>query len=788
MHKRKTNDMVVRIPEQRPLKVVLAATKAAQYDIGKTKGLSQIAGMVPSALKRIGVESSLILPFFRQTREAIKKYGLEDNLEDLFAFQVKIGSRQFDTMVKKLDSPLSPSYPVYFVEQKDLFDREAMYDHPDDLSRFSFFSKSAFRIIHSLGLAPDIIDCQDWQCALIPVNLHYMAALRSINPESDFLNYFANTKSVFRIHSFRYQGEFTEPHYHEAGLNWEDSLPKWAEFYGRANMIKAGLMTAAMSYDRSTTHLTRVAGGESIQRDFEAIVRGRIDKKELVALWTDDKSWNPDMEFSESIALLYARHLLGLYRHITVRDFGAQIMEQALQTTPALSWEILTTKEKISRISTSMELLYSKASDKDKKRIEDEVAAGRSDRFAPVQKEADLEAILDFLKIDPAFDFEKTIRYAGPFDLLDIFNGNDINRILAWELDIKKCKDEKLLSVFAKRKEVTLFEAMEALGITSHVLRLLQSIKSFAQYKNNPASERRLLWDFYDLLQQNPSLFKAFILGAILHDIGKCIALAGHPKKGSKLLENIHYLKFILSEEEFDFAKNIILHHSSLDDVGVIKEALPQDIEQAYLVYADNHLKRRYLADALFLLSAADMNASGETSRLSLKKLRLLRDAYDTLSSDTLSEVRDKLAALGLSSKKVGNERWDHWIAGETDKNIKLRGKALHLAAQELARYCRKNKLKAKTLKRRLGAARIYGTEDVINKINDPVKRARFLIRIAEYTHFTQIKELSFDFSSSEKMQKLLDLLKKEEFTMIDIIRDFAIESDEEDELIIISI
>ena len=781
--------MVVRIPEQRPLKVVFAATKAAQCEIGGTKGLSQIAGMVPSALKRFGVESSLILPFFRQTREAIEKNGLNDNLEDLFAIQVKIGSRKFDAMVKKLDSPLSPSYPVYFVEQKDLFDREAMYDHPDDLLRFSFFSKSALRIIHSLGPAPDIIDCQDWQCALIPVNLHYMAALRSIDPERDFINYFTNTKSVFRIHSFRYQGEFTEPHYHEAGLNWEDSLPKWAEFYGRANMIKAGLMTAAMSYDRSTAHLNRVAGGESIQRDFEAIVRGRIDKKELVALWTDDKSWNPDMEFAENIALLYARHLLGLYRHIVKRDFGAQTMEQALQTSPALSWEILTTKEKISRISASMELLYSKASDKDKKRIEDEVAAGRSDRFAPVQKEADLQAILDFLKIDPSFDFEKTIRYAGPFDLLDIFNGNDINRILAWELDIKKCKDEKLLSFFAKRKKVALFEAMEALGMTSHALRLLQSIKSFAQDKNNPVSERRLLSISYEILQQNPSLFKAFILGAILHDIGKCITLAGHPKKGSKLLENIQSLKFILNEEEFDFAKNIILHHSSLDDVGVVRESLPQDIEQAYLVYADNHLKRSCLAEALFLLSAADMNASGEISRLSLAKLRLLRSAYDTvLTSNNVADLREKLSALGLSSENLGKERWDHWIAGETDKNIKLRGKALQLAAQELARYCRKNKLNPKTLKRRLGAARIYGTEDIINKIDDPVKRARFLIRIAELTHFMQIKELSFDFSSNEKMQKLLDLLKKEEFTMFDIISDFTIETDEEDKHIKISI
>lgn len=57
----------------------------------------------------------------------------------------------------------------YFIEphsDEGFFDRELMYGYPDDVDRFTFFSKAAMEYLYKVGKRPDVIHCHDWQTGL----------------------------------------------------------------------------------------------------------------------------------------------------------------------------------------------------------------------------------------------------------------------------------------------------------------------------------------------------------------------------------------------------------------------------------------------------------------------------------------------------------------------------------------------------------------------------------------------------------------------------------------------
>ena len=62
---------------------------------------------------------------------------------------------------------------VYFLDNEYYFGARAgaIYGDIDDGERFAFFSRGCLDAMLALGFTPDIIQCNDWQTALIPVYL-----------------------------------------------------------------------------------------------------------------------------------------------------------------------------------------------------------------------------------------------------------------------------------------------------------------------------------------------------------------------------------------------------------------------------------------------------------------------------------------------------------------------------------------------------------------------------------------------------------------------------------------
>ena len=91
----------------------------------------------------------------------------------------------------------------YFLDNEYYFRRSQIYGEFDDGERVAFFSKAVLETVRYISktFSPDIIHCNDWHTALIPVYLreHY---------NGDSL--YDSIKTVFTIHNLKFQGQYNK--------------------------------------------------------------------------------------------------------------------------------------------------------------------------------------------------------------------------------------------------------------------------------------------------------------------------------------------------------------------------------------------------------------------------------------------------------------------------------------------------------------------------------------------------------------------------------------------------
>ena len=211
------------------MKIVHAASEAAPFV--KTGGLGDVMQALPAALSRYrDCEVSLFFPLYGTIKQ-----DPSIHLQKITDFTVFLGWREQYVGLFQLKSRAKKK--VYFIDNEFYFCRNRIYGEGDDAERFAFYSKAVLACIAFLGLDPDIIQCNDWQTACIPVFLH-----------AEFAQQFPHTKCVFTIHNIEYQGwadrDFFSnvlalPEQYRDDLTMGDSI----------NLMKGAIMTA----DRVTT-------------------------------------------------------------------------------------------------------------------------------------------------------------------------------------------------------------------------------------------------------------------------------------------------------------------------------------------------------------------------------------------------------------------------------------------------------------------------------------------------------------------------------------------------------
>ena len=208
------------------MKVLYAASEAVPFC--KTGGLADVAGSLPPALAAQGVETAVILPLYRLVKERFA-----DQLTFLCYDYVDLAWRH---AYCGLFSLKKDGVTWYFLDNEQYFGRPELYGCADDGERFGFFSRAVVKMLDHLDFWPDVIHCNDWQTALIPIYLKD----DGVREER-----YRSVRTVLTIHNIEYQGRY-DP-YFLGGLfgldrGWVDDGTLLLD--GDLNLLKGAILTA----------------------------------------------------------------------------------------------------------------------------------------------------------------------------------------------------------------------------------------------------------------------------------------------------------------------------------------------------------------------------------------------------------------------------------------------------------------------------------------------------------------------------------------------------------------
>jgi starch synthase len=262
------------------MKVLFVSPEAVPF--AKTGGLADVAGSLPVALKRIGVEVHLVLPCYRVVHEGNFEHRLL--LKDL---KVPLGNAELTARV--LESSTEEEVPVYLIEREDMYDRPNIYgnslgDYYDNFERFAFFCRAALSTAEMLSIKPDLIHCHDWQSGLVP------ALLKGPFRDSTTLG---ATPAVFTIHNLGYQGLFPADKLRLTGLSREGFYrSEGLEYYGNISLLKAGIV-----YSDAVTTVSPAYAREIQTPDYgmgmEGVLQYRRASLHGILNGVDYQQWDP---------------------------------------------------------------------------------------------------------------------------------------------------------------------------------------------------------------------------------------------------------------------------------------------------------------------------------------------------------------------------------------------------------------------------------------------------------------------------------------------------------------
>jgi len=212
------------------MRILFATSEAAPF--AKTGGLADVAGSLPPAIASLGHEVSVVMPRYRQ----VDVHALK--LKQITTFTVPLGT--WSERCDVLRGTMGKNVTVYFINKDVFYDRPELYgtthgDYSDNAERFIFFSRAVLELCNALQLNPDIVHCNDWQTGLVPLYL------QKLYGGAETLR---RTKTVFTVHNLGYQGLFWHWDMRLTGLDWNVFTPEGIEFWGKMNLLKAGLVSA----------------------------------------------------------------------------------------------------------------------------------------------------------------------------------------------------------------------------------------------------------------------------------------------------------------------------------------------------------------------------------------------------------------------------------------------------------------------------------------------------------------------------------------------------------------
>ncbi len=249
------------------MKILFASSEVAPFI--KTGGLADVAGSLPPALaKDEENDVRVVLPLYS---------GIGDNWRSQMTFvryfYFHLGWRSCYCGIFQLDRG---GVTYYFLDNETYFKRNGLYGHYDDGERFAYFSKAVVELPAQLSWSPDIIHCNDWQTALVPIYL--MEARRNV-PE------LTGTKTVYTIHNIEYQGRYGNSILSDVfgldyGLYFNEHM---LSYYNDVNLMKGAIYasdyvtTVSPTYARELQYSFYAHGLEGVVADNQYKMQGILN-------------------------------------------------------------------------------------------------------------------------------------------------------------------------------------------------------------------------------------------------------------------------------------------------------------------------------------------------------------------------------------------------------------------------------------------------------------------------------------------------------------------------------
>ncbi len=256
------------------MRVAVLSAEAVPYS--KTGGLADVAGALPKALRRVGVDAFLITPLYLQTKG--KDVG------DLAIDDLNVEWRGGNFRAKAFYSEANGS-PTFLIDAPEYFHRSSIYGFREDYERFAFFNQAALALIKRVSTPPDIVHLNDWHCGFAAVKIAHLRFWDA---------YWAKTRTVFSVHNLAYQGVFGADELWKLGFG-SDFERNAFMFNGAASALKAGLATADMLSTVSRTYAKEVQQSEN-GYGLDWLLRQRSDRFFGITNGVDYDVWNPETD------------------------------------------------------------------------------------------------------------------------------------------------------------------------------------------------------------------------------------------------------------------------------------------------------------------------------------------------------------------------------------------------------------------------------------------------------------------------------------------------------------
>jgi len=257
------------------------------YPFSKETGISDFSFSLPLALKELGNDLRVMMPKYGNISERKNRIHEINRLRQV---PIPMGDTEEIAAVKsssmsntrnKVQAYITTNHTFYDSMKGIYHDPVNWEEYKNNDDRFIFFCKSVIQTCVILEWFPDIIHCNDWPTAMLPA----MAKLL-------YPNEFKNTRFVYTVHNFNFQGTFPlQKTFKKTGL--PDSALENFTHKGKFNFMKGGLVYTDYITTVSEAQEQKMLTDKTYSNGLDKVVGERKDNFRGILSGMDPYAWNP---------------------------------------------------------------------------------------------------------------------------------------------------------------------------------------------------------------------------------------------------------------------------------------------------------------------------------------------------------------------------------------------------------------------------------------------------------------------------------------------------------------